>query len=230
MAELSPRQRLLNLQSFINEKIGQNLDLTEGVKVLVDGYKKSAFDELSFYVKAENGAVVLETTDDFALKQSDVAIDEDDYIYWVNGLRRLIISQPQIDGFIVERILESRFNILNNGTGTWVSFGGSNSTSGMKMINNSMVHFYANGRVYYASLTIPNGIHDVKLVSNFSKGDTWYIDGVEIYHHDADDSRYASFVQYKGDICLGQNQSSYGEQCSNKIHDLRITTKVLKLD
>lgn len=36
MADLSPRERLLNLQSFVNDKIGQNLDLTEGIKTLAE--------------------------------------------------------------------------------------------------------------------------------------------------------------------------------------------------
>lgn len=36
MAELSPRERLINAQNFINAKIGQNLDLTEGIKALAE--------------------------------------------------------------------------------------------------------------------------------------------------------------------------------------------------
>lgn len=44
MAELTPRERLLNLQNFVNNKIGQNLDLTEGVKALAESGGSTPFD------------------------------------------------------------------------------------------------------------------------------------------------------------------------------------------
>lgn len=181
-------------------------------------------------VTAENGAIVFESNDGYELVQSDVAIDSDDYMYWTDSSKRLIISQPDYHGIVVDRIFESRINFVDNRNSSWISFGGSNSSSGIKCICNDSLLFYVQGDAYRKSLSISLGMHDVKLVSNNANGDTWYVDGVEVYHHDSpdvfSDRRYTYFVQYLGDICVGQNQSSYSEMCTNKIHSFKITTRV----
>lgn len=51
MAELSPRERLENLKTFINSKVGGNLDLTEGVRALASqsGGSKNLIPEYESY-------------------------------------------------------------------------------------------------------------------------------------------------------------------------------------
>lgn len=81
MAELATRERLLNLQSFVNEKIGQNLDLTEGIKTLAEqgGGDDIQFTKTTLYSGTEPANVILsQSLDDFDIIEFHIKCESDD--------------------------------------------------------------------------------------------------------------------------------------------------------